>query len=86
MDLSRPPADAKSAKAQPAKPPASTNILDVVTDTVRPEIWKNHGGKSEIYMVGNKVTIKAPASVHALLDGPKVYNPNKMDSYVNYGG
>ena len=75
----------QAAKPKPAPRPGSTNILELITDTVRPEIWVNHGGKSEVYAVGNQVTIKAPASVHALLDGPKVYNPNKVNSYVQYG-
>lgn len=84
LDLSKPPATER-AKAVPTPRAAdSTNILEVITETVRPEIWRNHGGKSEIAMVGNRVTIKAPASVHALLDGPKVFNPNKVPAYVNY--
>ena len=91
LDLSKPPtpvtplANATAAKPAATKPPASTNILEVITDTVRPEIWKNHGGKCEISMVGNRVTIKAPASVHVLLDGPKVYKADKVPVYVNYG-
>jgi len=87
LDLSKPPVNPPAAKPKPKPAPRSdsTNILELITDTVRPEIWVNHGGKSEVYAVGNQVTIKAPASVHALLDGPKVYNPNKINSYVQYG-
>jgi hypothetical protein len=84
MDLSRPPVTPPAAKPKPKTHSDSTNILELLTDTVRPEVWVNHGGKAEAYAVGNKVTIKAPASIHALLDGPKVYNPNKIDSYINY--
>lgn len=62
----------------------SINIVELISDTVRPEIWKNHGGKAEIYALGEYVTIKAPAYVHALLDGPKVYNPNKAPTYIQY--
>jgi len=89
LDLSKaPPAPAAptAQKATELKPTGdSTNILEVISDTLRPEIWRNHGGKSEMALVGNRVTITAPASVHALLDGPKVYNPNKVPTYVNYG-
>jgi len=82
-------AAAGSSPGAPVKPaqraaPASTNILEVITDSVRPEIWRNHGGKAEISMVGDRVTIKAPQSVHAILEGPKVYDPNKLPLYVNY--
>ncbi|HVT79408.1 MAG TPA: hypothetical protein VHM90_02025 [Phycisphaerae bacterium] len=88
LDLSKAPPSAAATTEAPKPKPAtgdSTNILEVITDTVRPEIWRNHGGKGEIALVGNRVTIKAPASVHALLDGPKVFNPNKVPAYVNYG-
>jgi hypothetical protein len=84
LDLSKAPEHAARKPAAAPRAADSTNILEVITDTVRPEIWRNHGGKSEIAMVGNRVTIKAPASVHALLDGPKVFNPGKVPVYVNY--
>jgi hypothetical protein len=85
LDLSKPPENKEKAKLKAAAAPNSTNILEVITDTVRPEIWRNHGGKSEIALVGNYVTIKAPASVHVLLDVPRVYNPNRVRSYGDDG-
>jgi hypothetical protein len=87
-NASNPALQSDSPPAQSPKSARSsgpTSVLDVITSTVRPEIWKANGGKSEIYMVNDRVTIKAPASVHALLDGPKTHNPNRMDSYVPYG-
>lgn len=64
----------------------STNLLELITSTVRPEIWKSNGGKvGEIFQLDNRITIKAPQSVHATLEGPKHYNPNAAPLYVNYG-
>jgi len=64
----------------------STNITELITSAVRPEIWKVNGGKiGEIAVVGERVTITAPASVHAILDGPRHYNPNAVPMYVGYG-
>jgi hypothetical protein len=85
FDVSKPLEKRDSPVKAAKKTGNSTTILDVITDTVRPEVWVNHGGKSEIALVGDRVTVKAPASVHAILDGPKVYNPNKINSYVDYG-
>jgi hypothetical protein len=63
----------------------STNIIELITSAVRPEIWKVNGGKiGEIAVVGDHVTIKAPASVHAVLDGPTFHNPNAAPVYINY--
>jgi hypothetical protein len=63
----------------------STNIIELIASAVRPEIWKVNGGKiGEIAVVGDRVTIKAPASVHAILDGPTFHNPNAAPVYINY--
>jgi hypothetical protein len=68
------------------KKPYATDIVELITSTVRPEIWKNHGGKyAEVTVSGNRVMVRAPASVQAILDGPKVYNPNAVPMYLNYG-
>lgn len=87
VDLSKPPSQPAAAapKSRPVAHSDSTNILELLTNTVRPEIWVNHGGKAEAALVGDRVTIKAPASVHALLDGPSTYNPNKIPAYIEYG-
>jgi hypothetical protein len=96
IDLSRPldpydgtsaPAPAPKAAAPARKPaPVSTTITELITSTVRPDIWKVNGGKiGEIAVVGNRVTIRAPQSVHALLEGPSHYNPNQVPVYVGYG-
>ena len=62
-----------------------TDIVELLTSTVRPEIWKNHGGKyAEITVTGNRVMVRAPASVHAILDGPSMFNPNAAPKYLNY--
>ncbi len=63
----------------------SSNIMLLITQTLRPEIWKMNGGKvGEIYEVGDKVTITAPITVHALLEGPTHYNPNAAPLYIDY--
>jgi hypothetical protein len=87
---SSPAAGSKAtAKTPPKASPArstSTSITELITSTVRPDIWKVNGGKvGEIAVVGNRVTIRAPQSVHALLEGPSHYNPNKVPMYVGYG-
>jgi hypothetical protein len=67
------------------QPRASTNIVEMITSAVRPEIWKINGGKiGEIAVVGNQATVKAPIAVQSVLDGPKVYNPNARPLYVGY--
>ncbi len=66
--------------------PISTNILELITNTVRPRIWLNHGGKANISEVNDLVTVTAPASVQAILKGPSHYNPHAAPLYlmVNY--
>jgi hypothetical protein len=91
-------AGTSSSTAAPAKAPARTSahrpspdnnsigITELITSTVRPDIWKVNGGKvGEIGVYGNRVTIRAPQSVHALLEGPKRHDPNKVSMYVGYG-
>jgi hypothetical protein len=69
------------APPKPASP--STSIAELITSTVRPEIWKCNGGKvGEISEVRDRVLITAPQSVHALLDGPRHYDPNAVQKYV----
>ena len=74
------------AKNVPRKPgphhPISTNILELITNTVRPRIWLNHGGKANISEVNDLVTVTAPASVQAILKGPSHYNPNAAPLYL----
>ncbi|NNM87371.1 MAG: hypothetical protein HKL95_02500 [Phycisphaerae bacterium] len=80
----------RGAKVLAHKPrphhPISTNILELITNTVRPRIWLNHGGKANISEVNDLVTVTAPASVQAILKGPSHYNPNAAPLYlmVNY--
>jgi hypothetical protein len=79
-------ATGRGRRGQARKPSPSTNITELITATVRPEIWKVNGGAiGEIGVVGNRVTIRAPQSVHALLEGPSHYNPNKVPVYIGYG-
>ncbi len=69
----------------PQRKSGSTDIVEIITPTVRPELWKVNGGKyGEIAVVGNRVTVKAPQSVQAILDGPKFYDPNARPHYLNY--
>jgi hypothetical protein len=64
---------------------ASTSIAELITSTVRPEIWKCNGGKvGEISEVRDRVMITAPQSVQALLEGPHYYDPNAVPKYVGY--
>lgn len=75
-----------AAHKPPPHRPISTNILELITNTVRPRIWLNHGGKANISEVNDLVTVTAPASVQAILKGPSHYNPNAAPLYlmVNY--
>jgi hypothetical protein len=60
--------------------------MELIVRSVRPEIWKVNGGKiCEIFQLDNRITIKAPESVHAILSGPKHYNPNQVPKYIIYG-
>src|SRR5271170_907695 len=76
--------DAAPATQPAAKPPLETNILELISSTVRPEIWVNHGGKATITQVGDRVIVTAPLNVQAILDGPKTYNPDAVPLYIMY--
>lgn len=68
------------------KPRIETSIEELIVSSIRPEIWRVNGGKfSALRQVGDKVIVTAPLAVHALINGPKVYNPNAAPLYVNYG-
>jgi len=87
-DMTRPPgvvASAQGRKAAPTRPADPLDITDLVTSTVRPEIWKNHGGAAEIHRAGDHVVVRAPESVHAILAGPAHGNPDHVDSYYLFG-
>ncbi len=48
----------------------ATDIVEMITATVRPEIWKRNGGKvGEIAVIRNRVRVKAPQSVQVILAG-----------------
>jgi hypothetical protein len=88
MPATRPTTRPIVKKPQPRDPavPVSTSITELITSTVRPEIWKVNGGKvGEIGLAGNVVVIRAPQSVHAILEGPRHFNPDKVPLYVGYG-
>lgn len=62
------------------------DVMELMVRVLRPEIWKVNGGNgAEFFVVDESVTIKAPKYVHALLDGPKVHNPNQAPLYIHYG-
>ena len=63
----------------------STNIITLITNSVRPKIWANHGGNATMTVVGDKVIVDAPSSVQALLNGPKHFNPNAVPRYFMIG-
>jgi hypothetical protein len=61
----------------------ATDVLRLITASVRPEIWKINGGKiGEISLVGDRVYVTAPQSVHAILDGPKHAKRNANPMYI----
>lgn len=80
-DLEKLNGDPKSLK----KVPLPTNIVQLISSTVRPHVWEGHGGRATISQVGNRVIVIAPASVQAILKGPKHYNPNAVPRYIMYG-
>ena len=84
--LPAPPTKNPAPPPPPPLPPRSLNpLLEVITANVRPEIWKVNGGTiGEIAEFKNRITITAPKSVHALLEGPSHYNPNAVPMYVDY--
>ncbi|NNM85407.1 MAG: hypothetical protein HKL96_06610 [Phycisphaerales bacterium] len=87
LETYKPTASAKAPTTAPAtqpkkSPPISTNIIDLITSTVRPKIWLNHGGKGTISIVGERVIVSAPANVQAMLNGPSHYNPNAAPLYL----
>ncbi len=86
LETFRKPGAKKVARKPGPHHPISTNILELITNTVRPRIWLNHGGKANISEVNDLVTVTAPASVQAILKGPSHYNPNAAPLYlmVNY--
>ncbi len=79
-------ASGEPIKKPPPKPVRrpSTNLAELISETVRPEIWRNHGGKGEISIVNDRVHVTAPKSVHALLEGPSHVNPNQGPLYLMY--
>ncbi len=66
------------------KVPLATNIVQLISSTVMPHIWLNHGGKSTITEVNNQVIVIAPACVQAILKGPRHFNPNAAPRYLLY--
>jgi hypothetical protein len=68
----------------PKKVPLATNIVQLISSTVMPHVWLNHGGKATITEVNNYVIVIAPASVQAILTGPKHFNPNAAPRYLLY--
>lgn len=77
------PGDKVAPHTKPVEHPISTNILELLSSTVRPKIWINHGGKANITQVNNRVIVTAPASVQAILKGPSHYNPNAAPLYLS---
>ena len=71
--------------AAPVPTRYSSNIIELITSNIRPEVWKANGGKTaEIVVINNRVNVLAPVAVHTLLDSPKIYNPNALPRYINY--
>lgn len=68
----------------PKKVPLATNIVQLISSTVMPHVWLNHGGKATITEVNNQVIVIAPASVQAILKGPRHFNPNAAPRYLLY--
>lgn len=66
------------------KVPLATNIVQLISSTVMPHVWLNHGGKATITEVNNQVIVIAPACVQAILTGPKHFNPNAAPRYLLY--
>jgi hypothetical protein len=79
-DLEHLTGDPKNRK----KVPLSTNIVQLISSTVMPHVWLNHGGKATITEVNNQVIVVAPACVQAILKGPKHFNPNAAPRYLLY--
>lgn len=68
----------------PKKVPLATNIVQLISSTVMPHVWLNHGGKATITEVNNQVIVIAPPCVQAILKGPRHFNPNAAPRYLLY--
>jgi hypothetical protein len=45
-------------------------IIDLIVDVVRPEIWRQNGGNASIAFLNGNLIITAPRSVHEAIGGP----------------
>ncbi|MGC8560877.1 MAG: hypothetical protein ACP5O1_09385 [Phycisphaerae bacterium] len=79
-DLQHLTGDPKKSK----KIPLGTNIVQLISSTVMPHVWLNHGGKATITEVNNRVIVIAPPCVQAILKGPRHFNPNAAPRYLLY--
>ena len=77
--------DLQHLTGDPKKPknaPLNTNIVQLISSTVMPHVWLNHGGKATITEVNNQVIVIAPPCVQAILEGPRHFNPNAAPRYL----
>jgi uncharacterized membrane protein YgcG len=44
-------------------------IIDLIVNTVRPDVWKDNGGTASVRYFNGSLIVSAPASVHELLGG-----------------
>ena len=45
-------------------------LISLITDTIRPDIWRQNGGQASIRYLRDHLIISAPRSVHELIGGP----------------
>jgi hypothetical protein len=50
-------------------------IIDMITTSIRPEVWQVNGGRSTIAVFNSNLIVTAPRSVHQLLGGPRDLAP-----------
>jgi hypothetical protein len=46
-----------------------TDLIKLIEDTIRPEIWRDNGGTASIRMFNGHLIVTAPRSVHEKLGG-----------------
>lgn len=80
-----PPGYTPGQSKKKRRQPVSTDLISLITNSVRPKIWANHGGNATMTEVGDKVIVDAPASVQALLAGPSHYHPNAVPRFFMVG-
>ncbi len=59
-----------NADTQKSKPDRGKNIVDLIVETIQPDVWRQNGGPAAIRYFNGNLIITAPRSVHEQIGGP----------------